>query len=92
MTTRKSIYLHESTHGMNTFKTQVFEREDGKIEAVFTRIKRKRYDDGADKFFEDQVTSFIVDNKEDLKKLELPKLRSTKILLNSDFFDNNHDN
>ncbi|MBH2581083.1 hypothetical protein I5K91_23565 [Serratia marcescens] len=80
------VYHHAGSSGMNTFKTEVFKWDDGKLEAVFTRIKRKRFPDGTEKEFEDQVTRFTANSKKELKALDLPKLRSTKILLDSDFF------
>jgi hypothetical protein len=80
------VYHHAGSSGMNTFKTEVFKSDDGKLEAVFTRIKRKRFPDGTEKEFEDQVTRFTANSKKELKALDLPKLRSTKILLDSDFF------
>ncbi|HFZ1935492.1 TPA: hypothetical protein ACIJXY_004704 [Serratia marcescens] len=80
------VYHHAGSSGMNTFKTEVFKLDDGKLEAVFTRIKRKRFPDGTEKEFEDQVTRFTANSKKEFKALDLPKLRSTKILLDSDFF------
>jgi len=80
------VYHHAGSSGMNTFKTEVFKLDNGLLEAVFTRIKRKRFPDGTEKEFVDQVTQFTASSKEELKGLDLPKLRSTKILLDSDFF------
>ena len=80
------VYHHVGSSGMNTFKTEVFKLDDGKLETVFTRIKRKRFPDGTEKEFMDQVTQFTANSKKELKALDLPKLRSTKILLGSDFF------
>ncbi|HAV6637419.1 hypothetical protein [Serratia marcescens] len=80
------VYHHAGSSGMNTFKTEVFKLDDGKLEAVFTRIKRKRFPDGTEKEFVDQVTQFTANSKKELKGMDLPKLRSTKILLDSEFF------
>jgi hypothetical protein len=81
-----SVYHHSGSSGMNTFKTEVYKLDNGQLEAVFTRIKRKRFPDGTEKEFVDQVSQFTASSKEELKRLDLPKLRSTKILLDSDFF------
>ncbi|HBL6731725.1 TPA: hypothetical protein LSG62_004528 [Serratia liquefaciens] len=81
-----SVYHHSGSSGMNTFKTEVYKLDNGQLEAVFTRIKRKRFPDGTEKEFVDQVSQFTARSKEELKRLDLPKLRSTKILLDSDFF------
>ncbi|OKP21774.1 hypothetical protein [Serratia fonticola] len=80
------VYHHAGFSGMNTFKTEVFKLDNGQLEVVFTRIKRKRFPDGTEKEFVDQVSQFTANSKEELKGLDLPKLRSTKILLDSDFF------
>jgi len=91
MTIKKSVYQHSSSNGMNTHQTEVFELEDGQLEAVFTRLKRKRFPDGTEKYFVDQVSKYTAANKMELRNQDFPKLRETQILLNSDFLRLDHD-
>lgn len=90
--TMKHVYSHEGSSGMNKFLFDVFEQAHGGYLVEIKRITRKKDSAGNVKEFLDQKTVFSSEKKAGLKNLDYPKLRSVKIFLNSDFFeDADHD-
>ena len=83
----KQVYSHEGSSGMNKFLFDVYEQDHGGYLVEIKRISRKKDPAGNVKEFLNQKTVLSSDTKDGLKTLDYPKLRSVKIFLNSDFFE-----